>query len=143
MNNETTIKPSKFLDEEITKAQKAVDWLKENSQRLWIVEQLEERFKELMFAKYVDPIFNSVGMTFNFTDMTQATEVIKVLTNEYGLHQTSSMIEDTSSKRRCWFFNGFILAAYFNQEGATCKYVQVGTKEVPVYEMKCEGKDEV
>jgi hypothetical protein len=67
-----------------------------------------------------------------------ATEILRDVRRAFGLKLESREDEPAASKI-VWTFGA--VTVYATLTGAACKFVQVGTKQVPVYEVRCEGAD--
>lgn len=83
------------------------------------------------------------GVTVDFTAKTMA-DVAEALAwfAKHGQRQSFPPFDHPGTNSRCYNLAGIKLWADFapvSDDGATCRYVQTGTKEVPVMELQCGG----
>ena len=90
-----------------------------------------------VYVSEVGNIYIGVGITF--TEMAQATRFLRALRAE-GLRQTQSATQ-TEQGLHWYFANVDVFGDLL--DGGACRRVQVGTTEVPVYEIQCFSSDAV
>lgn len=103
--------------------------------------ELEKRFPDNYMSRSIDSLRGEVNISFTFKTTAESAAVLRVLTHEKGLRQKRSAFSNPETKNICWQFPGYwIVGSFSSSEADACKFVQVGTKVVPVFELRCGDK---
>lgn len=86
--------------------------------------------------------FKAFIITADCKTLSEIVEPLKFLREKLGTYKIS---DDPDIRRRCYKFDNdrLVFQAWFwGKDDDVCRYVQVGTKEVPVYQLKCAKGEE-
>lgn len=88
-------------------------------------------------------VANTVDIFFTMRKPSEATPVLRELSRN-GFRQSKKPLDVGDLQLRIWRCGQIRLEGQFpHTEGEHCRYVKVGVKEVPVYELRCpeQGKE--
>lgn len=135
------------------------EYPKDIQRQLWIFDRQKDHVIGLIpvykFAKSAQKEFNSrygdknisvfvndddIAMFISqITDIKQITPLLRYCAKE-GYHQTTKKYITQSNKTISYTLGTLRIVVWLsNGEGASCKFVKVGMKEEPVFELQCNG----
>lgn len=129
----------KSIQAELDKIPAYIDRLKCADKLMWIAEELEAEFKDWYLSKSLE-YSGFVIVSFKFLSVAEAAQVLRYLAVSHDLHQAGDVWVYPPDKSLNWRLPGMRITGHFSAEEAKCRFVKVGVKEEPVYEMQCEGK---
>lgn len=148
MEASTTTKYPRCVTEALTKIDDQRKMVLSMVDDVRFAESLIEKFKELPGTAnwHIDLscFFDEVGVHVTIDDFRELVHVRRWL-RQQGF-PPPDILELGQSRQTLWRYfrkghRSFELAAHASYaENAVCKYVKVGTKEEPVYELQCDGK---
>lgn len=127
------------IQRELDKLPGIAERIKKGNQAMFIAEALEKQFPGSYMWKGLG-VFHDPMVAFKFMAMSEAAAVLRWLASEHDLHIQGSMHRNELSGNLHWNLPGLLVIGDFSSPDARCKFVQTGTKSVPVYEMKCDGE---
>lgn len=130
-----------LIQDEVSRLEKKIAWVKSVGPQLAIAEELEKRFPGQFYTRSIDCFCVEVNIFFKFKTMAEATALLRMLATEKNLHLKGKPNIADSGDAYYWRLGGFcIIGQFSSSEADACKLVQVGTKTVPVYELRCGDK---
>jgi len=118
-------------------------WLIRNRKHVKFAQDAEKNLK-YVFHVNLWPQYDGINITCNFKSKD---EIIKMLKHMYsnGYRQTRNHSDDSDqdsdTQERTWYFGKIELKGTLS--GVTCKRVQTGTREVPIFETVCEENNDI
>lgn len=130
-----------FLQEQVKYLERRIAGVRAMAPAVALAEELEKRYPGLYYTKSADVFFNEFNIYFQFKTMAQAAALLRVLAEEKGLHMKRAPNKSDDGGTYYWHLPGLcIIGSFSSPEADACRLVQVGVKEVPVYELRCGDK---
>jgi hypothetical protein len=129
-----------LLQEKVERYKQRIEAVHRMSPAIEHVLALEAAFPDFYMNRDLDIFDADAVVRFRFKTLAQAAEVLRFLAAR-GLHLNYKPVHHENDKSINWSLPGIYMVGYFrSEEEGACRYVQVGTKEVPVYELRCGGQ---
>jgi hypothetical protein len=129
-----------LLQEKVERLKQRIEAVHRMSPAVEHVLALEAAFPDFYLNRDLDIFDADAVVRFRFKTLAQAAAVLRFLAAR-GLHLKHKPLHHQDDKSINWSLPGIYMVGYFrSEEEDACRYVQVGTKEVPVYELRCGGK---
>lgn len=129
-----------LLQEKVDRLKRRIDAVHSMSPVIEHVLALEAAFPGFYLNRDLDVFDADAIVRFRFKTLAEAAEVLRFLAAR-GLHLRHKPHPSQDDKSMNWSLHGIYMVGYFrSEEEDACRYVQVGTKEVPVYELRCGDK---
>lgn len=105
-----------------------------------IAQQAKDSFPKIVITCTMHPLefdYNGPMLLCQLKNMEDVKQIIRFLA-EKGYHQTKPPQDNPLLHMRRWFFGRMLIMGMFFGDGASCRYIQTGVKEEPVYELHCD-----
>lgn len=127
-----------ILADEVARLERKIVQVRGMAPSVALADELERRFPDQYYTRSVDAIFGEFNIFFKFKTMSQAATLFRLLAAEKGLHLKGKPSISEDGGTYYWRVPGICIIGMFSStEADACKLVQVGTKTVPVYELRC------
>ena len=88
--------------------------------------------------KWAQIVINDLQIAYSANTVDEAKQILKALVKTG--RKAGKMVDDEKYKTLKWDCGGIDLIVYLNTSNPmACKWVETGTKTVPVYELQCGG----